>query len=172
MKSYQTPVKVDALPEPFSPTHGNRYHYYNMFCSLVGDNSWYEIATYKTRMGANASLRAFRGGERILPEGEWEYQLVNVWDDSKLDKHGNPDPGVVVKLFVRWLSGDLDAGKRPPPQDHGNGHGHKPPVAVPTSTTPEATTSTTSATPAPPDMSSLPEVPDPMADQPDPELVP
>lgn len=93
-------AELPAEDEP-AVNHGRKLMYHGLLNTIVEDEEswgeWFEVATFKTVSGAREAEKAIEKGDRIIPEGEWEFATRKV-------KNGdNPDGKRWSKLFAQYM---------------------------------------------------------------------
>ncbi len=87
---------VDELPDN---EKGGRSKLYYELLTEVAENpgAWCEVAHFQTPTGARSALKALKKGERVVPDGEWEFEIRKVRnpDDIMAPKHS--------KLYARLV---------------------------------------------------------------------
>lgn len=95
MPNYGVSV-VDELPDN---EKGGRSKLYYELLSDVAENpgSWCEVAHFQTPTGARSALKALEKGDRVVPDGEWEFEIRKVRNpnDAMGPKHS--------KLYARLV---------------------------------------------------------------------
>lgn len=91
-------TKVTGLPEEAPGGRGRSSLYFDLLGQITEDpGEWYEVANFKTPNGAQDVRKALEGGERTIPDGEWEFASRKVVNPQ------NPAGPKHSKLFARFL---------------------------------------------------------------------
>lgn len=80
---------------------GRKLMYANLLNTVVEDEDswgeWFAVATFKTPGGAREAEKAIEKGERVIPDGEWEFAVRKIAnEDNETGKRWS-------RLFARYM---------------------------------------------------------------------
>lgn len=86
---------------PQAEPNGRSQLYYDILSKVARKpNTWFEIAQFKTSVGAQSVLNSINKGEKSIPAGDWEF------DARKVRNEDNPAGPKHSTLYARFVVED------------------------------------------------------------------